>query len=106
MIRHCVFIRFRADVSNPTKLGIYQEIADLKRTMPGIIAVYEGENVSPETGMDKGFSDGFIVDFVDEAARDTYLADPDHQKTGAKIVAAAEGGLAGIFVYDLKLPSA
>jgi hypothetical protein len=53
--------------------------------------------------MDKGFSDGFIVDFADGFARDVYLDDPEHRRTGADRVKAAEGGLAGILVYDLKI---
>lgn len=103
MIRHCVFIRFQENVPSGTKAEIYREIADLKHSLPGLLAVHIGDNVSPETGMDKGFAEGFIVDFADEQARDTYLADPGHRTTGAKIVANAEGGLAGIFVYDLKI---
>ena len=57
--------------------------------------------MSPE-GLDKGFSEGFIVTFRDAAARDQYLADEEHAKVGAAIVAAAEGGVDGIFVYDLE----
>lgn len=103
MIRHCVFIHFRADVSSEEKAQIYREIAALKGRLAGLSAVHVGDNVSPETGMDKGFAEGFIVDFEDAAARDLYLGDAEHRKTGAKIVAAAEGGVAGILVYDLEL---
>jgi hypothetical protein len=53
--------------------------------------------------MDKGFAEGFIVDFTDAVARDAYLEDEEHRKTGAKIVAAAEGGVAGILVYDIEI---
>ncbi|MBB4186730.1 hypothetical protein GGE07_003390 [Sinorhizobium terangae] len=35
---------------------------------------------------------------------DAYLDDAEHQKTGAKIVAAAQGGVQGVFVYDLEIP--
>lgn len=103
MIRHCVFIRFRADIPAAEKATIYREIGDLKGRIDGMLAVHVGDNVSPETGMDKGFAEGFIVDFDTPEARDRYLADPEHQKTGGRIVAAAEGGLAGIFVYDLAI---
>lgn len=103
MIRHCVFIRFREGTASADKAEFYHEIADLRGRLPGLLEVHEGRNVSPETGVDKGFSEGFIVDFDSPAARDLYLADPEHQETGAKIVAAAEGGLAGIFVYDMEI---
>lgn len=103
MIRHCVFIRFKADTTETEKAAIFAEIAALKSQLPGFIAAHAGANVSPETGMDKGYSDGFIVDFDGPEARDAYLADPGHQKTGAKIVAAAEGGIEGILVYDIEV---
>ncbi|MDK1387425.1 Dabb family protein [Sinorhizobium sp. 8-89] len=104
MIRHCVFIRFRPAVTNAEKTALFDEIAALKDCLPGLLAVHIGANVSPELGMDKGYGEGFIVDFADAAARDTYLDDPEHRKTGGKIVAAAEGGVQGVFVYDLEIP--
>jgi hypothetical protein len=69
MIRHCVFIRFRSEVSDAEKAAIFAEIAVLKERLPGFLAIHSGANVSPETGMDKGYADGFIVDFADARAR-------------------------------------
>ncbi|WP_179119718.1 Dabb family protein [Ensifer adhaerens] len=103
MIRHCVFIRFRAEISSEEKAVIFGEIAALKARLPGFLAAHIGANVSPEVGMDKGFAEGFIVDFTDAVARDAYLEDEEHRKTGAKIVGAAEGGVAGILVYDIEI---
>jgi hypothetical protein len=103
MIRHCVFIRFRPEVKQPEKDEIFAEISALKARLPGFRAAHIGVNVSPETGMDKGYSDGFIVDFDGPTARDAYLIDAEHKKAGEKIVAAAEGGIAGILVYDLEI---
>ena len=102
MIRHCVFIRFKSDVSAAYRADLFAEIDALRDRLPGILAVHIGGNVSPETGMDKGYADGFIVDFADSFARDAYLADPEHRATGARLVAAAEGGITGILVYDLE----
>ncbi len=103
MIRHCVFIRFRSTVSDTEKQAIFAEITALKPRIPGFITAHVGPNVSPETGMDMGRSEGFIVDFENAKARDAYLADPEHAKTGMKIVEAALGGVDGIFVYDLEV---
>ena len=103
MIRHCVFIRFRADVSQAEKDGIWADIHALKAVVPGFLICHVGTNVSPEAGMDKGFSEGFIIDFDGPVARDTYLVHPDHQKAGGRIVAAAEGGAVGVLVYDLEI---
>ncbi len=99
---HCVFLKFRPEITVAQKAEIYSEIAALQGRLDGLMAVDIGDNLSPE-GLDKGHSEGFMVTFADSAARDRYLADPEHQKTGAKIVAATEGGLAGVFVYDLSV---
>ena len=102
MIRHCVFIRFRADVPQTERDGIWADIRALKAVVPGYLAVHVGANVSPEAGMDKGYAEGFIIDFDGAAARDAYLVHPDHEKAGSRIVAAAEGGIAGILVFDIE----
>lgn len=64
MIRHCVFIHFKTSVSQAEKDAIFAEIAALKSRLEGLLAVHIGKNVSPETGMDKDYSEGFIVDFL------------------------------------------
>jgi hypothetical protein len=104
MIRHCVFIRFRSGVSRQEQAELFAQITALRQHLPGMLGVHVGGNVSPE-GLDKGYASGFIVDFEDVAARDAYLADPAHAAAGAGLVAAAEGGIEGILVYDLELPN-
>jgi hypothetical protein len=100
MIRHCVFLQFRPEIPQAERIAIYEAIAALKNRIPGFLDVEISGNVSPE-GLDKGFSEGFIVNFDNAAARDAYLADPEHAKVGARIVAATQDGVAGVFVFDL-----
>ena len=100
MIRHCVFLRFRPEIPRSERSDIYDAIAALKSRVPGFIDVQAGINASPE-GLDKGFAEGFIVNFDSVAARDAYLADTEHAKVGARIVAAAADGIDGVFVFDL-----
>ncbi|MBK8084862.1 MAG: Dabb family protein [Devosia sp.] len=100
MIRHCVLVKFRADVPGAERQAIYAQLALLRQHLGGIQAMSFGANVSPE-GLDQGFRDGFTIDFADAAARDAYLADPAHQAAGARLVAALEGGVAGLVVFDL-----
>lgn len=102
MILHCVFIRFRQDVTASEKEAIYAGIAALKDVIGGIVDVKGGPNVSPE-GLDSGYADGFAVTFENAAARDAYLDHPDHRAVGEKIVAAAAGGQSGILVFDMKV---
>ncbi|MCX5497689.1 Dabb family protein [Kaistia dalseonensis] len=101
MISHCVFINYRADTTDGMKDDIYNALQALKPRVPGLTGIVIAPNSSPE-GLDKGFSEGFIVTFRTAAARDQYLADEEHAKVGAKIVSAAEGGIDGLLVYDLE----
>lgn len=53
--------------------------------------------------MDKGYADGFMVDFTSIEARDAYFVDEEHKSVGARLVEAVAGGVAGILVYDLEI---
>lgn len=102
MIRHCVFVKFRADVSADERASIYAQLGDLVGQIDGLLRADFGANVSPE-GVSQGFNDGFIMDLADAAARDRYLVDPAHQAAGARLVAALEGGVDGLIVFDLEM---
>jgi len=102
MIRHCVFVKFRADVGADEKAEIYAGLNALVGQIDGLLTADFGPNTSPE-GQNKGFDDGFVMDLADAAARDRYLADPAHKAAGAKLVAALEGGVAGLVVFDLEI---
>ena len=99
MIRHVVLCRFRKDVSEVALAQIFDALKALQQQIDGIIAITAGRDSSPE-GLQKVSTHGFTVDFINAVARDRYLPHPAHQKVGAMIVAAAEGGVAGITVVD------
>lgn len=101
MIRHIVLVRYRADVPAEETRAIMAGLGALGGHLDGFLAFEFGPNVSPE-GLSKGWDDGFVVTFADRAALDAYLADEEHRRLGARLVAAAEGGLDGILVYDLE----
>ena len=100
MIRHCVWVKFRTDVPAAEKQAIYDQLAALRGHLKGITAMSYGPNVSPE-GLHRGYTDGFTFDFADAAARDAYLMDDAHGAAGARLVAALEGGRAGLIVFDI-----
>jgi hypothetical protein len=99
MIRHVVLIKLRKDLDESTSTQIFAALKTLQSQIPGIINILSGSDCSPE-GLQCGYTYGFTVDFIDAAARDAYLPHPAHQKVGAMIVGAAEGGLDGILVLD------
>ncbi|MCP3970021.1 MAG: Dabb family protein [Rhodobacteraceae bacterium] len=103
MIRHLVALRFSAGTRDLVKLGLFAELAGLMDRLDGIADFQTRANVSPETGMVRGFNDLFWLDFHNAAARDAYLDDPEHQAIGARLVAALEGAAEGVFVCDFEL---
>jgi hypothetical protein len=103
MIRHCVFLKFKSEISDVEKQSLYGELKALGAILPGIVKFDAMANSSPEIGMDKGYSDGFIIDFDTAKSRDIYLDAPEHKAGGAKLVAASQGGAEGILVYDMEI---
>jgi len=100
VIRHCVLCRFRKDVDETELADIEQRLFALCESLPNVLDASFGPNASPES-LDAGFAHGFVIDFVDEAARDAYLIDDDHQAFGADLVGRLDGGTAGLVVFDL-----
>jgi Stress responsive A/B Barrel Domain len=99
MITHVVLLKLQDAGLAPQ---ISTALKALKSQIPGIINITTGVDCSPE-GLQRGFTHGFTVDFVDAAARDAYLPHPAHQKVGAMIVAACEGGIDGVLVLDWEI---
>jgi hypothetical protein len=100
MILHCVFIRFKSALAAAEKQELYDAIATLRNVVPGILDLKAGPNVSLE-GLNGGFLDGFVATFESPEARDAYIAAPDHIAVAERLIAAADGGLSGLIVYDL-----
>ena len=101
-IRHCVFVKFRQDVPDAERSAIHADLEALRTVVDGMGRVEFSANVSPEP-FARGFSHGFTIDFRDAAARDAYLVNEAHKRAGARLVAALEGRLDGLFVIDLDL---
>jgi len=103
MIRHIVALRFPAGTSKQTKDDLYAELSGLNSQLDGILCFHASRNVTVEP-LSRGFDDLFWFDFRDTAVRDAYLIHPAHRAIGAKIVAATEGGVDGVFVFDVEVP--
>ncbi|TIV69047.1 MAG: Dabb family protein [Mesorhizobium sp.] len=102
MIRHCVFVRFRDDVPAAERAAIHADLEALRSLIDGMGKVHFSANVSPEP-FGRGLTHGFTIDFRDAAARDAYLVHEAHQRAGARLVAALEGGADGLVVVDLDI---
>lgn len=100
MIRHIVLLKARPGVTEAEIAAIFADLAAIKAKLPGVLAIHSGRSESPEK-IERGYMHGFTVDFTDWAALAAYQDHPDHRRVGAALVAAAEGGLDGILVFDL-----
>ena len=103
MIRHIVLIKFNADLTEPAIAALFTELHQIQGKIPGLIGITSGRSESPEQ-MERGYLHGFIADFIDWDALQAYQDHPDHQRLGAKLVAAAVGGKQGILCFDLAVP--
>ena len=101
MIRHIVLLRLRPEVSDAEIGAVFAEVQALQGSLPGLRHVASGRSASPEQ-IERGYMHGMVVEFDDWAALARYQTDPRHQASGAKFVAACEGGLDGILVFDLE----
>ena len=102
MIRHVVLFKRAKGIDAAALANVFSALKDLQHKIDGIKSISTGFDCSPE-GLQRGYTHGFTVDFVDAAARDAYLPHPAHQKVGAMIVAATEGGIDGIVVLDWEM---
>lgn len=100
MIRHIVLVKFRPEVAEAEISAIFADLAAIRARLPGVIDIRAGRSESPEQ-IERGYMHGFTVDFTDWAALAAYQDHPDHRRVGAALVAAAEGGIGGILVFDL-----
>jgi hypothetical protein len=100
MIRHIVLLRARAGVTEAEIAAIFADLAAIRDRLPGVLDIRAGRSESPEQ-IERGYLHGFTVDFTDWAALAAYQVHPDHRRVGAALVAAAEGGLDGLIVFDL-----
>jgi Stress responsive A/B Barrel Domain len=100
MIRHIVLLKARAEVSETQITAIFADLHAIKAQLPGVLAIHSGRSESPEK-IERGYLHGFTVDFADWAALSAYQDHPDHKRVGAALVAATQGGVDGILVFDL-----
>ena len=103
MIRHLVALNFSDDTTQETKDQLMTDLAALSGHIDGVLDFQVRPNVSVEDPVVRGFRDLFWFDFRDEGVRDVYLDDEAHKAVGARIVAATEGGIDGVFVCDFEI---
>lgn len=102
MIKHCVLFRFRSDADPKAIAAIMTRFEQLVGTIPGVMAVHAGNNVSPE-GLDKGNMHGFVMDIESAALRDAYLIHPEHIAISEDLLPLLDRGIEGVTVFDVEV---
>ena len=87
MIQHIVLLKLKAGTTDEQKQALLEGLIALQREnkIAGIKSVSGGDNNSPE-GKTHGFDWGFVMTFVDGAARDAYLPHPEHVALGQMLL--------------------
>jgi hypothetical protein len=97
-VKHIALFKFKPEVSEDQIDGIFEQILDATETIPGVEDYVSGPNNSPE-GLNQGYTHGFVMTFVDSAARDGYLTHAEHEKIKQLLAANVDGVLA----FDFEL---
>ena len=76
-VKHTVLIKFKTDTTPEQIDQVFSDLLDISESIPGVEDYVSGPNNSPE-GFSHGYTHALIMTFTDAAARDTYLAHPEH----------------------------
>lgn len=101
-VKHIVLFKVRPDIARSEFMSLMDEIAALQPSHPGILGFEHGPNQTPED-RDHGYNYGFTLTFESWDALALYQADPNHQATGRKLVAACEPDHSGILAFDYEV---
>jgi Stress responsive A/B Barrel Domain len=75
MIAHIVLLKPKAESTHQEMKHVLDQVRTLQHTIPGIVDVQSGENISEKH---QGYTFGFIMRFVDEAHLKAYAPHPAH----------------------------
>ena len=97
-VKHIALIQFKADTTPEQIDQICSNLLDLSESIPGVEDFIVGPNISPE-GQNAGHTHAFVMTLTDAAARDAYLAHPEH----LAFVASAMPLIEKVTVVDFEL---
>ena len=75
---HVVSFQFKERATKDQIAEIEKAFGELKTKIPNVVHLNWGTNISPEH-KNMGFTHCFVLNFPNDAARDTYLTHPAHQ---------------------------
>ena len=101
MIKHCVFLNFRSEISESEQFDVFKGLSNLKNQIEGLVAFEYGNNLDFEQ-KSADYNSGFIASFENRQALLEYIENPEHAVLGGKLVSMCKGGHKGIIVFDIE----
>ena len=101
MIKHCVFLNFKSEISESEQFDIFEGLSNLKNQVEGLNDFEYGNNLDFEQ-KSADYNSGFIASFENRQALLEYNENPEHALLGSKLVSMCKGGHKGIIVFDIE----
>ena len=101
MIKHCVFLNFKSEISESEQFDIFEGLSNLKNQVEGLNDFEYGNNLDFEQ-KSADYNSGFIVSFENRQALVEYSEHTEHVLLGAKLVSMCKDGHQGIIVFDIE----
>ena len=101
MLKHCVFLSFKTEISESEKFDIFEDLSRLKDQVKGLVEFEYGNNLDFEQ-KSADYNSGFIASFENRQALLEYNENPEHALLGSKLVSMCKGGHQGIIVFDIE----
>ena len=101
MIKHCVFLNFKSEISESEQFDIFEGLSNLKNQIEGLNDFEYGNNLDFEQ-KSANYNSGFIASFENHQALLEYNENPEHALLGSKLVSMCKGGHQGIIVFDIQ----
>lgn len=96
-VLHVVLLSWNPDTPSGVKATAQEMIQSFPFSIPGVLSVAAGENMSAEN-LGDGLGFGFLVTFEDTFARDAYLPHPVHLELAELLRANS----ARVVVFDIE----
>lgn len=97
-VKHIALFKFKEGTAQEHIDNVLDQLLELSESMDGIEDYVGGTNNSPE-GLNQGLTHGFVMTFSDPAARDAYLAHPDHERFKTGVLPSIES----VLVFDFEV---
>ena len=101
MIKHCVFLNFKTEISESEQFDVFESLSNLKHQVEGLVEFEYGNNLDFEQ-KSANYNSGFIASFENHQALLEYNEHPEHALLGSKLVSMCKGGHQGIIVFDIE----